>query len=561
MEELGLRKKSRRVLVPQKVWENFDIDVEVTDIKEVYVEEKDGIHHSLYRFNALIKDFEIADVSFYTYEPLEKTILDSILIVPEYHRFPTKELLDAFIRDGYRVFIVDITASSPYPTVYPQSLHYCVYDEDNDSLYKLEKTAKETCQHIYSCVVKRAVKFIEQQFEIRDVILLGMGTASDVAIQVVGSINKNIKALVCLNGCGYGEMQDTTRFLGEEPYNEEKIAWLSGVSAVAYAKYIDVPVFIALGSNSSKGNVDKLENIRSLLVEATLNYAYCPGFSDFITPRLHTSVITWLNSLRTGAYIPENPEIAIRINKENKLYFDITCDPGLIVDQVNVFYSFDEENNQVRDWRMGKVDTVSHNEYMCAPKLIAEETKEIYAFALVTYITGLTLNSKLLKKDISENNKLKNNRDQEGDNTVIYQPAEGTSPFVENYSGDILLERTLKIAKSSKGLKGITAGEIPLKTYKLKKNVLNRESIIQINICSPQDVDAKVTLLCTTKQNTIEEYYTVKQIPDTSGFFYNYMFNLKEFKNKDRMSIKNTSEIKAIVIDAPNVLVGNMIIL
>ncbi len=561
MENVGFRKKSRRVLIPKMIWEDFDIDVEVTDIKEVYIEGKDNIHHSLYRFNTVVKESEAVDVSIYLYEPLDGNIFDTLLIVPEYHRMPTRELINAFIEDGYRILVVDIAASSNYPTVYPQALHYCIYDEKSDNLYKLEKTAKDTCQYVYSCIVKRAIKFIEQQFEVRDIVLVGIGTASDVAIQVAGSPNKNIKALVCLNGCGYGEMQDTTKFLSEGPYDEEKIAWLSGVSAAAYVKNIDVPVFIALGSNSRKGNIDKLESIRKLLVESTLNYTYCPGISDFITPKVYTSVTTWLNGLRSGAYLPENPEIDIRINKENKLYFDITCDPGLIVDQVQVFYSFDEKNNQVRDWRMGKVDTVSHNEYVCAPKLEAEKCKEIYAFASITYVTGLTLNSKILKKDIPENCELTNSKDQEIDSTIIYQLSESTSTFVEDYNGDILLKRTLKIVKSSRGLKGITAGEIPMKTYKLKKNILDLNSSIQINICSAKDIDVKVTLLCTTEQNTIKKYYVTKQIQETFGFFYNYLFTLKEFKDEKMMSIKDPSQVRAIVIDAPNILVGNMIIL
>lgn len=78
------------------------------------------------------------------------------------------------------------------------------------------------------------------------------------------------------------------------------------------------------------------------------------------------------------------------------------------------------------------------------------------------------MNSKILKKDIPENCELTNSKDQEIDSTIIYQLSESTSTFVEDYNGDILLKRTLKIVKSSRGLKGITAGEIPMKTYKLK---------------------------------------------------------------------------------------------
>ena len=197
---------------------------------------------------------------------------------------------------------------------------------------------------------------------------------------------------------------------------------------------------------------------------------------------------------------------------------------------------------------------------MCS-KLEAEKCKEIYAFASITYVTGLTLNSKILKKDIPENCELTNSKDQEIDSTIIYQLSESTSTFVEDYNGDILLKRTLKIVKSSRGLKGITAGEIPMKTYKLKKNILDLNSSIQINICSAKDIDVKVTLLCTTEQNTIKKYYVTKQIQETFGFFYNYLFTLKEFKDEKMMSIKDPSQVRAIVIDAPNILVGNMIIL
>lgn len=563
VEKVGVRKLARKVLVPSLVWEDFEVEANISNVREVSVNLEENFKETLYRFPILFGESELIDISASIYEP--ENIIKTMLIVPEYHRTPSRELIEALVENDYRVVVPDISGTAHYPTVFPPSLSYGEWQDDFEAIYTLSKTAKETAQFLYSFIVKRTVNFLEQEFNITSNILVGLGTAVDVAMQVAGSPHKNIEALVCLNGCGYGEMQDTKRFRGGEPYNDEKIAWLSGVSAVAYQKHITVPVFIAIGSNSKKANIDKLEAVKSQLVQTSLSYVFCPGISDFVSGVMFNSMIAWLTSFNSNLYIPKLPEIGIRIDKEDKLYIDVTCDPGLIIDNVKLLYCFDEPNNQLRDWRVAKCYSTSYSDYVSAPKLPHESAKILYTYALVFYTTGLALCTRIYKKDISkEYNKLSNSRDQESDLNIIYQPTEGIMPFVENYEGDLLRKSSLRIEKSSKGLSGITGSIAGIKTYKLKKDVIKfNKDIIQLNICSDDPISVKLGLICAVGDDhrDIEVYSLTKEVPATAGYFYSYQFTINEFKNNKLMPIIDGKQIKALTIIAPDALIGNILVI
>lgn len=539
-----------KILTPSMVWQGYDPEAEPLET----IKEEGGVSKEIYRFTALVKGGEKVRVAVRVMHP-SRDPAGAVLVVHQYNSLPDDWMLNDLVNSGYLVVMPDLTGISNPRTNYPLSLEYGYIDKAGDRIKKVMPTPMDTCQYLYTVIVRRTLVFIRETFGFADSVLLGMGDAVEVAMQAAG-VSKNVRGLACLNGSGYREYIRLNKYGGgnELVMDEERMSWLSGVSSVAYAKYIEAPAFIAIGTNSTISDIDRLPNLKALMPAEEFHTVYSPSAGDFIMPEAYASLKIWLKSVFYDLPLPRCPEAEIRVNDDGSLYVDVHCDAKEEIESVNVYYSEGEYDHKIRYWQHIKGISIACGEYIATPT-VSEEDIPFFAFAEVKYSSGLTLCSLI---DFAELGELAVKPKKETASRVIYEASIGKNGFIDGYNGDVLPRSGLSLVRIPSGASGITSRYGSLKTFiKNPKGGIDESSILHIDMCSDEYKEVVVSLEKPNSEGSKVYKATVRLAP-TKGLFSGVQLKASDFKDEKMMPLADWS-ISSLKISANNVIVGNIL--
>lgn len=548
-----------KIVTPQTLWKDFDpyaLDLEISLISDG----RSDHLFSQYRFTALEQPDGKVRVAVEVLCPLEEVSNKTILVIGEYSKPTSRELLEDLVSNGYCVVSPDISGVSSFKTEFPESLSFGEYWIAGDRLNRIVTTPYETNQFLYSRIIKRTIAFIEKMKPDTELVILTLGDSSEIGMQVVGT-GTEVLGLALFNGSGYREYLSINRF-GETSdlhLTEERMSWLSSAAAVAYAKNIIIPTLIAIGTNAKKTDIDRVRNLQGLFPENKITTIFSPGAGDFLDFPAYNSFKSWLSSVFNGYPVPLRPELKIRINEESKIYFDIDCDPSSIIDSVTVYYNSGEYNHTLRDWRKVKALSISYNEYIASPETYIE-TDPLFVFAEVKYTNGFVISS------LVEHIELKDYDVCPAEDTgrskkivVVYNTTEGIDKFVEEHNGQVLFGEGIFMTTTLSGAKGIASHTEGLKTYRFDTSGIEDNSkILQIDLCSPEGIVVEVILSCVFGKEVVE-YKANKQLKSDNTLFIDYQFSIQDFKDNNMKSLINWSSVKALTIKGRNLVVGNIL--
>jgi len=548
-----------KIVTPQTLWKDFDpyaLNLETSLISDG----KSDYSFSQYRFTALEQPDGKVRVAVEVLCPLEEVSNKTILVIGEYSKPTSRELLEDLVSNGYCVVSPDISGVSSFKTEFPESLSFGEYWIAGDRLNRIVTTPYETNQFLYSRIIKRTIAFIEKMKPDTELVILTLGDSSEIGMQVVGT-GTEVLGLALFNGSGYREYLSINRF-GETSdlhLTEERMSWLSSAAAVAYAKNIIIPTLIAIGTNAKKTDIDRVRNLQGLFPENKITTIFSPGAGDFLDFPAYNSFKSWLSSVFNGYPVPLRPELKIRINEESKIYFDIDCDPSSIIDSVTVYYNSGEYNHTLRDWRKVKALSISYNEYIASPETYIE-TDPLFVFAEVKYTNGFVISS------LVEHIELKDYDVCPAEDTgrskkivVVYNTTEGIDKFVEEHNGQVLFGEGIFMTTTLSGAKGIASHTEGLKTYRFDTSGIEDNSkILQIDLCSPEGIVVEVILSCVFGKEVVE-YKANKQLKSDNTLFIDYQFSIQDFKDNNMKSLINWSSVKALTIKGRNLVVGNIL--
>lgn len=548
-----------KIVTPQTLWKDFDpyaLDLEISLISDG----RSDHLFSQYRFTALEQPDGKVRVAVEVLCPLEEVSNKTILVIGEYSKPTSRELLEDLVSNGYCVVSPDISGVSSFKTEFPESLSFGEYWIAGDRLNRIVTTPYETNQFLYSRIIKRTIAFIEKMKPDTEMVILTLGDSSEIGMQVVGT-GTEVLGLALFNGSGYREYLSINRF-GETSdlhLTEERMSWLSSAAAVAYAKNIKIPTLIAIGTNAKKTDIDRVRNLQGLFPENKITTIFSPGAGDFLDFPAYNSFKSWLSSVFNGYPVPLRPELKIRINEESKIYFDIDCDPSSIIDSVTVYYNSGEYNHTLRDWRKVKALSISYNEYIASPETYIE-TDPLFVFAEVKYTNGFVISS------LVEHIELKDYDVCPAEDTgrskkivVVYNTTEGIDKFVEEHNGQVLFGEGIFMTTTLSGAKGIASHTEGLKTYRFDTSGIEDNSkILQIDLCSPEGIVAEVVLSCLIEKE-IFEYKANKQLKADNTLFIDYQFSIQDFKDSNMKPLTKWSTVKALAIKGRNLVVGNIL--
>lgn len=553
----------KKIVVPQELWKDYNPSAMDLNIQELLFLEEQNYILRRYEIDAIKAEDGMVKATIKVTMPKADT-KKILLLLGNYSAPPATSLVQSLVSEGYIVISPDLTGLSSYPTKYPKSLEYCLYSlETKKRLEFLEETAFESNQYIYSKIVKRTLVFIREMYPEKDTILVTLGDSIEVGMQTLGSLEShNVLGLACINGSGYKEYLGTNKF-GEDSelaidVKQERIGWLSAVAAVAYARNISIPTLIAIGSNAENADMDRLSNLQTLYGKNEIFTIIHPGITDYLPPSGYRSVLAWINAVFNNLPIPSRPKVEIRVNEENKIYFDVDCDPSQLIEEVRVYYSYGEYNHALRGWHFEKALSISYNEYIASPK-VYETDMPMFTFAEVVYASGLTISSLVEHMELDDYDiEGEGDCNQNAKLVVLYKVTDGTDLFKEEFDGEVLLENTLRMTKIPSGAKGITTDSNAIKIYPLELSLQDIEDKdLQIELYSDYEGRVEIVLQCSINKQIVE-FTTYKKL-EHNEFFTSCRFSEHDFKDKTMKPLPSWDLVRSIQIKGRKLVVGNIL--
>ncbi|MBQ7408190.1 MAG: dienelactone hydrolase family protein, partial [Clostridia bacterium] len=329
----------RKILTPSAIWKNFNGDL---PLKESKVNEMtyDGITYIEVYFSG--RETESGRVRIYGLyarpQPLPMNRkLGAVLILPDCNETVDLETVNHFARMGYAVLMVDYrgdVGDTTNHTNYPSEIEYANYGKEPD-IFKVERTAQETCWYEWVAVGKYALAYLKSRPEVDKIGVVGIKQGGNVGWQLLYNEDR-VSCFVTLFGIGWQAYKGVHKSnSGDIEMNDERYRWLGGVDAHVYAQYASCPVLYVAGTNSydydCERGVDTLARVNKSI---KCSFCYAPRLRNVVNKKCGDDIAVFLKKhlSRAGAlsdklYFPESPQVSIALGDDKRSAFaEVTVD-------------------------------------------------------------------------------------------------------------------------------------------------------------------------------------------------------------------------------------------
>lgn len=536
------------MMTPAQVWAGYDPQTE--DLKAKLLSEEES--KRTYAYFAISKGEEAVVIELNVFTPAAPT-KKTVLLIGEYDRLPQQDLIDDLLSKNYLVCYADYSAIKQNTTTsFPPCFCYGKYANAGEHIKKLSPSAKDTCQYLYSVIIRRAITFINQELSQKEIVLVGIKSGVEIAMQVAGMDNR-ILALACIGGAGYMEYLDKPKYAGEENLlSDELMAWLTSVSSVAYAKHIKIPTLFSVGSNGKLNDIDRLSNIIALMPKSDARINISPRHIDNISKKSYLNFIKWLEGVFLYSTPPEIPVMDINVNSEGAVYASIKPDSSIEISGVKVYYSYGDNNHTTRYWFSALGEKAGEADYL-AKMAVSQENSHLYAFCEVTYRNGIVLSSIVYHIDLS-NFKIKT--EIISNNPIVFQYSTHEGNFTEVREDAVIINDSISENELPIGIKGLKCSHGSMVTFFKPCSELSDTKLLQIDTYSESKTyNLSITIICCKGER--KEYYCEKTI-SVSDSYFSLRLNVNDFKDKDYLPLDTWQCVRGLIINSIGVTVGKI---
>lgn len=533
----------KHCLTQKEIWADFDPRTEPLHIQG------DGSKYSFvakqYGEGPLYVDVDV-------YRP-EYPSKRAVLIVQEYGIPCQKEIITQLTSDGFTVFVPDYCGiKENTATDFPSCVEYGKYGMGMEHLTKVCPTAKETCNYLYTLILRRTITFIESEFSQKRPVLIGIRSGVEYAMQTAGC-DRRVRALACLCGAGYSEFLSDSFYTAKElDLSPEKLAWLTGVAGVSYLIGADLPLFVGVGSNDIRSDVDRLSSLCDLVGEKNVRACICNGYSDNVTTYCFDTMKKWLRLTFLDASLPALPTVSMKINSDGTVYADVNADPVTPIRSTALFYAFDDMNHSTRNWNKAVGETVGKGEYL-AHIPIPQENMKMLHYAHVCYENGVELSGLVAMTDFTD--KRLALTPQTSDN-VLYSFDTPGKTFTEFNEEPVLFSQAIVPATIPIGLQGALdkGGKMILFVGDVTKSI-DKTGVLQVD-CYSDKKEFDITLCLSDSFG--HDYYASKAVY-TDTAFRDVLFNLTDFKDEMFHPLNDWGSAKRLTVCTENIVIGKLL--
>ena len=540
-----------KMLAPSEIWADYNPMEQPLNINKL--DKRGNLEH--FTFDAAIGG---SPAPIYARINKSKEGLACLLIVGSFYNPTDESLIDSLVSEGYNVIEVDYTGIfQDSATCYPPEFAYGNIAQAGEHLEKITESAFDTSLYLYAKVFRRAITFCQEIFGCAPLILMGIKEGADIAITVAG-LDKRINGLICLNGAAYSEYLSFNYH--DPPVNlekdEERMAYLMGVSSSAYTKLISCPTIAALGSNSKGVDMDRLANFLSLLPDKIQRvFTITPRAQDYIDNLSYNVIRSSLRNILNQEPLPSNPTIAEKLQEE-ALYFYITERAGLKVKSVGIYIAFDEHNRRYRNFEYKSCEHAGVGEYIAAVD-IADAKEDVLVFGEVVYEGDIRLAT--LPVYVKVEGLFKGASPQK---RLLYSAADPEHTFAAQTELPVLFGEGIKANKNKLGLIELSSATNDLITYEIGKTAYIKEgTLLQIELKTAGDNFIEL-ILGEVKAGQLQEYRLELEVAATGDTFEAYMIEANDCKDKKFIGLEDFSMVKYIRLKGEGPFaIGNIILI
>lgn len=538
------------IMTPSAIWDGFNPNK--GELKTKLIEESETYRR--YLFSALeAPECDVLIETFFFYPSFESK--KTVLLIGSMERRVQYNLVAKFVNKGYNVFVADYSGVFPNTkTTYPKTYEYGYFQYAGDHAKKVCPTAKETTNYLYTAVLRRCITFIESVVGETDIITVGIKSGVEIALQVAGTEERTV-GLVCIAAAGYREYVSVPKYASDRELTIDKdmMNWLTGVSGTAYAKHIKVPVMLAIGSNGTISDIDRVSNLMSLMSGIDVRLTVSSGYRENITKSSLDTVIQWMEGVYVGSTPPELPTVRISVNTEGALCAEIKTDGCIKIKEARIYYSFNDNNHSTRFWRDIPAEYVGNNEYFAKIKVIDGQDK-LFVYAETEYCNGLVLDGVVNYTDLKDSNV---KRIKSAVNPIIFQHPDENG-FIELNDNAVIMESNLCEGILPVGLKGLYCATGGMITYSIgRKFGFDETRLLQIDSYSAlKKYTLTVRVLRTEKDRMTE--YSVSRNLEVDDTFFSLRLSPGDFKDAKYRPMDGWEGIKSLVICESNIIIGKI---
>lgn len=538
------------VWTPSTVWEGFD--PYRGELNTKLIEEADGFKHFV--FNAL-------------YAPDGEVVVDAEVYAPSFASRKTalicgalesviqKDLVDKLVSKGMNVVVPDYSGVRNHSeTRFPPSLRYGYFKEGGEHLTRVCPTPKETSYYLYAGIIRRTVTFIEHTLADTDVVIIGIKSGVEVALQAAGT-DSRIIGLACIGAAGYREYGGIPKYASDRELEieGELMSWLTGVSGTAYAKNVKAPVMVALGSNGTISDLDRVSNFLNLMPNNSVSLTVSSGYRDSIDRAAFNTVLQWLDGVFLGSVLPKLPSLKVEVNSSGELAALVRTDDSIKIKSARVYYSFGDNNHTTRYWRTVDGEFTGNGEYL-AKIPVKEGDGLLFAYAEAEYVNGLILDGTVSFADLTKTDVKVTKRVF---NPIIFQYP-GDNDFIELNDSAIIMNGNICEGVLPIGLKGLYCAAGGMITYSIgRKKGVESGRILQIDTYSPLK-KYHLTLKAARSDGDGLSEYTVSRELEAGDTFNSLRLTPNEFKDELFRPMGSWDDIKSLTVCESNVIIGKI---
>lgn len=550
--------KTAELLSPVDLWRDFDRSLPLSD--SVLNETVDGsVVYSCVSFYGRQVDLgdrvKIFGVFAYNKKFTKKTRKSAILIIPDVGKSIDYDLINAFVNQGYSVFSPDLygkrqDGDSNY-TVYPDAVSYANYQSVGRHLDYCDGTAKSTAWYEWVAVSMYCVRFLKECRAIEKIGVLGEKDGANVAWQLCGiDRDGDINCFVPLFGAGWRTYRGVYKYSGKEiAVNDERLRYLAGVDAHAYAQYVRCPVFYMTATNSDKYDCDRAMDTLARIPESILhNLNFSVKYLDCLDVNCKRNVDLFFANHLLGyskAVLPTTPRLNLDVEDGViKANLGLDFSDVLRVKKLSVYVSADGQNPVFRDWReMKMLKSLEENSKNFVYN-VPNNCSFVTAFGLVEYRNGYTVCSPMITKKTVKVDGRKNN--------LLYSTSDILNGFsfltpekTELCGSFFLCDDPIEYVEGSDKICGVFSkyGLINLCFNDRTLNLTERNYLVFDANCVA-DAVLKATLVV-EDDGAIDEFVFATAL--TGGdVWQKVLIKLSDFKNEKLLSVKKYDKIVAL---------------
>lgn len=543
-----------KIMTPDEIWRDFKTDGDFAVSDEKVSLKADSVAEHTFTF--VSETVEDGDISVYLRCLVPEKFTAAAIVVEDYKKPADAAFLSELLKSGLAVIVPDYSDRYKKGTAFTPLTSYLSEENRGERLYEIKESAKDSCQVMYARIIRRAAGLIKSKFGAEKFLYVSLGDAAEVAVQCAAT-DKRTCGLLMLNGFGYSEFNDLNVFgeTKEVVYDEKTLGWMSGVSAVAYTRYIKCPVMVAIGTNSKRCDMDRLSGFTSRMESAEVCAVLSAGARDTLDYESFRTIKNWLARTLSGAPFPRIPEIKLFVNRDGAVYAEAAVDTSAIIESVEVFYSSGEYNRRFRGWKKVAGVSISDAGFMAAIP-VSDPKAPVFAYVEARYIDGTSVSSYVayLKTD---NEKVKNTAVPI--KHIVVESGRSFDSFAIDRDADVTTSPEKLETLNAAGLKGVASEKGGLLTFAIAEAAKSAVGeILQIDLFTKEGATVEFELE-TFGENGEDVFSAAYNVPGSERCFSPVRLTKSDFKNADLKPLDGWKSVKSLKVLTAGVAVGNII--